>query len=106
MTLDQVNRVISKGAVVVKDGVIIDVGEEGDIRGKYEAEELIERKDHVVIPGLVDCHTHTQQYLLRSAINDEMLQLPPVWTKVLVPFERIMGEDLARLSSRASIIKC
>ncbi len=103
-TLDQVNRVISRGAVVVRDGIIIDVGEEEDIRGRYEAEEVIERRDHVVIPGFVDCHTHTQQYLLRSAINDEMLQLPPVWTKVLVPFERIMGEDLARLSSRASII--
>ncbi|MEO3993788.1 MAG: amidohydrolase family protein [Desulfurococcaceae archaeon TW002] len=104
VTLDQTNQVIPRGAVVVRDGVIIDVGEEGDIRSRYEAEEVIERRDHVVIPGLVDCHTHTQQYLLRSAINDEMLQLPPVWTKVLVPFERIMGEDLARLSSKASII--
>lgn len=104
VTLDQANRVIPRGAVVVRDGIIIDVGGEGDIRGRYEAEEVIERRDHVVVPGFVDCHTHTQQYLLRSAISDEMLQLPPVWTKVLVPFERIMGEGLARLSSRASII--
>ncbi|MFN3268035.1 MAG: amidohydrolase, partial [Zestosphaera sp.] len=84
VTLDQANRVIPRGAVVVRDGVIIDVGEEEDIRGRYEAEEVIERRDHVVVPGFVDCHTHTQQYLLRSAISDEMLQLPPVWTKVLV----------------------
>lgn len=104
VTLDQANRVISRGAVVVEDGVIIDVGVEEDIRSRYEAEEVVDRRDHIVVPGLIDCHTHTQQFLLRSAISDEMLQLPPVWTKVLVPFERIMGEDLARLSSKASII--
>ncbi|MEM4436740.1 MAG: hypothetical protein QXO22_07335, partial [Thermosphaera sp.] len=91
ITLDQADRVISRGAVVVKDGVIIDVGYEGDILSMYKAEEVIDRRNHVVIPGLVDCHTHTQQYLLRSAINDWMLQLPPVWTKILVPFEKIMG---------------
>ncbi|MEM3142899.1 MAG: hypothetical protein QW656_06760, partial [Zestosphaera sp.] len=75
-TLDRASRVISRGAVVVRDGVIVDVGVEEDIRGRYEAKEVIERRNHIVIPGLVDCHTHTQQYLLRSAINDWMLQLP------------------------------
>ncbi|MEM1831285.1 MAG: amidohydrolase family protein, partial [Desulfurococcaceae archaeon] len=104
VTLDQYSRVISRGAVVVRNGIIVDVGAEDDIRGRYKAKEVIERRNHIVIPGLVDCHTHTQQYLLRSAVTDWMLQLPPVWTKVLVPFERIMGEDLARLSSKASII--
>jgi 5-methylthioadenosine/S-adenosylhomocysteine deaminase len=103
VTLDRFNRVIPRGAIAIKDGVIVDVGESGDILGKYAAEEIIERKHHVIIPGLVDCHTHTQQYLLRSAINDLMLQLPPVWTKVLVPFEKVMGDELARLSSQASI---
>lgn len=104
VTLDSCNRVISRGAVVVRNGVIVDVGREEDIRGKYDAKEVVERRDHIVVPGLIDCHTHTQQYLLRSAISDEMLQLPPIWTKVLVPFERAMGKDLARLSSRASIV--
>lgn len=104
ITLDEFNRVIPGGAVAIRDGVIVDVGVEDDIRGKYVGEEVVERRHHIIIPGLVDCHTHTQQYLLRSAINDAMLQLPPVWTKVLVPFERMMGEDLARLSTRASIV--
>lgn len=104
VTLDEFNRVIPNGAVAIRDGVIVDVGEYEEIMRKYKAGEIIERKHHVVIPGLIDCHTHTQQYLLRSAINDKMLQLPPIWTKVLVPFERTMGDDLARLSSQASIV--
>lgn len=104
ITLDDFNRVIPWGAVAVRDGVIIDVGESTEIRRRYSAVEEVERPDHVVIPGLVDCHVHTQQFLLRSAIGDRLLQIPPVWTKVLVPFEELMGEDLARLSSVASIL--
>ena len=104
VTLDEFNRVIPNGAVAIRDGVIVDVGEHEEIMRKYKAGEIIEKKHHVVIPGLIDCHTHTQQYLLRSAINDKMLQLPPIWTRVLVPFERTMGDDLARLSSQASIV--
>ncbi|MCC6035095.1 MAG: amidohydrolase family protein [Desulfurococcaceae archaeon] len=104
ITLDEFNRVISKGAIAIRNGIIVDVGEYEEVLRKYRAEEVIERKHHVIIPGLLDCHTHTQQYLLRSAISDIMLQLPPIWTKVLVPFERTMGEDLARLSTQASIV--
>jgi 5-methylthioadenosine/S-adenosylhomocysteine deaminase len=104
VTLDEFNRVIPNGAIAIRDGVIVDVGEYEEIARKYRAGEIIERKHHVIIPGLIDCHAHTQQYLLRSAINDKMLQLPPIWTKVLVPFERTMGDDLARLSSQASIV--
>ncbi|MEM2004980.1 MAG: amidohydrolase family protein [Zestosphaera sp.] len=104
LTLDHADRVIPRGAVAIRDGLIVDVGEENDMRSKYVADEVVERRHHIIIPGLIDCHTHTQQYLLRSAISDAMLQLPPVWTKVLVPFERIMGESLARLSTQASIV--
>lgn len=103
VTADYANRVIPKGAIAIRSGQIVDVGGESEIRSKYIADEIIEKRHHLITPGLIDCHTHTQQYLLRSAVNDLMLQLPPIWTKVLVPFERMMGEKLAELSTRASI---
>uniref|UniRef100_A0A7C5YU74 Amidohydrolase n=1 Tax=Ignisphaera aggregans TaxID=334771 RepID=A0A7C5YU74_9CREN len=104
VTLDSFNRVIPKGAIAIKDGVVVDVGEYNDVRNRYRADEVIERLNHIIMPGLVDCHVHTQQYLLRSAITDEMLQLPPIWTRVLVPFENMMSLQLARISTQASIV--
>lgn len=104
ITLDEFNRVIPNGAIAIRDGVVVDVGEYEEVKRRYKADVVIERRHHVIMPGLVDCHTHTQQYLLRSAIGDKLLQLPPVWTRVLVPFERAMSEKLARLSTRASIV--
>jgi len=104
ITLDSFNRVIPRGAVAIRDGVIVDVGEYDGIKNRYKAEEVVERQNHVVTPGLVDCHTHTQQFLLRSAISDEMLQLPPIWTKVLVPFENMLKPHLVKISTQASIV--
>lgn len=104
VTLNELNQVLENGAIAIRDGIIVEVGREEEIRAKYKTEEVIERRHHIVIPGLVDCHTHTQQYLLRSLITDQMLQLPPVWTKILVPFERTMDRKLARISTQASII--
>jgi len=104
ITLDDSNRVIPQGAIAIKNKVIVDVDEYDNIKKRYKAEEVIERLNHIIMPGLVDCHTHTQQFLLRSAISDEMLQLPPIWTKVLVPFENAMKLHLVRISTQASIV--
>lgn len=104
ITLNPHNFIIPRGAVAIRDGLIVDVGDEFNIRDKYVAEEVVEKRHHIVMPGLVDCHIHTQQLLLRSALSDALIQMPPVWTKILVPFEEVMGEELARLSTQASIL--
>ncbi len=90
---------LKERSLIIEDGVVRGLahwGEEG-------TEEVLDRRHHIVLPGLVDCHTHTQQVLLRASIGDELLQLPPIWTGYLIPFERRLDEGLASLSSRLSI---
>jgi len=70
--------VIEDGAVAIKDGVIISVDRAGKVQDNFRAEEVIERGRHILMPGLVDAHTHTQQVLLRSFINDKRLSLPQI----------------------------
>ena len=40
------------------EGVITWVGKESDAPSELETEISFDAKDHVVIPGLIDCHTH------------------------------------------------
>ncbi|MFO8109800.1 MAG: imidazolonepropionase [Thermoplasmata archaeon] len=49
---------IKKGAFVVKDGLILDVGEELYIQENYHAEECLDATGKTVVPGFVDPHTH------------------------------------------------
>lgn len=52
--------VVERGAVAVRDGKILDVGPTADIERKYDlcGVKVIDATGQVVLPGLVDSHTH------------------------------------------------
>ncbi|MEK7789225.1 MAG: imidazolonepropionase, partial [Planctomycetota bacterium] len=53
--------IILDGAVAIKDGKIIDVGTTRQLGKKYNKKgvQVIDAMEKVVLPGFVDCHTHT-----------------------------------------------
>ena len=50
--------IIPDGAVLIRDGKIARVGTSDDLRQAYPLEEALDARGHVVMPGLVDAHTH------------------------------------------------
>ena len=50
--------VIENGAVAVSDGCILDVGEQDRILDCYQSETVLDARQGIVSPGLVDPHTH------------------------------------------------
>ena len=52
------DHILRGGAIAIKDGLIIDVGQTIDLQGRYSAEEEISAQGCLVTPGLVDPHTH------------------------------------------------
>src|SRR3989337_691748 len=57
--MDEVGT-IKNGAVAIKDENIIDVGQSNKLENKYKNNSIIiiDACEKVVMPGLVDCHTH------------------------------------------------
>jgi imidazolonepropionase len=49
---------IQDGAVAVKDGVILEVGESAALEARYDARHTLDARGRVVMPGFVDAHTH------------------------------------------------
>lgn len=58
VTMDPERRVIVDGAVAVEDGVIIDVGKASELKGEYSSGEVIDASRKIVMPGLVNAHSH------------------------------------------------
>ena len=46
------------GAIAIAGDAIMAVGDSAEIQANYEAEEVIDCQGQVIIPGLVNAHTH------------------------------------------------
>lgn len=61
---------IIDGAVLVRDGVIRDIGKVDMLRLRYPEEEVVDAGLAAVMPGLVDLHTRLERSVLRGVVND------------------------------------
>jgi 5-methylthioadenosine/S-adenosylhomocysteine deaminase len=74
ITMDGSRRVIDNGAVAVQGERIVAVGPRAEIDRRYQARQRLERPDSVLLPGLIDTHTHAPMSLLRGIADDLRLQ--------------------------------
>ncbi|MBI9047610.1 MAG: amidohydrolase family protein, partial [Anaerolineaceae bacterium] len=75
LTMDNNFNKFEPGAVVVRGDQIIAVGEEADILNSYEAQEIIDCNQKVLMPGLINSHTHVPMTLLRGLADDLRLDV-------------------------------
>jgi 5-methylthioadenosine/S-adenosylhomocysteine deaminase len=64
---------VKEGAVVVDKGMIVAVGRYEELAARYHAREVIGGEGRVVLPGLINGHTHAAMTLLRGIADDREL---------------------------------
>jgi 5-methylthioadenosine/S-adenosylhomocysteine deaminase len=74
ITMDATRRLIPDGAVAVRGSRIVGVGTQAEIRTRFTSPEIIDRSDSLVLPGLIDTHTHAPMSLFRGIADDKHLQ--------------------------------
>lgn len=57
-------------AVIIQAGIIVDILPVNDARKKYTATSDVCLDDHVLIPGLINLHTHAGMSLMRGIADD------------------------------------
>jgi 5-methylthioadenosine/S-adenosylhomocysteine deaminase len=79
-------RTLDDHAVAVRNGRIVAVLPQADATRRFDAREIVQRPSHVVLPGLVNAHTHAAMSLLRGRAENQSLG---PWLKDTVwPLER------------------
>jgi 5-methylthioadenosine/S-adenosylhomocysteine deaminase len=68
-------QVLEQMAVVIEGGLITAVLPRARALGMYESASRIELPNHVLIPGLINMHTHSAMSLLRGYADDLNLQV-------------------------------
>ncbi len=85
VTMDDSYRLYTDGAVAIAGDLIVAVGPTAVITQTYTASETINCQGKVIMPGLVNAHTHIPMTLLRGLNDDLRLD---VWLGYLMPLER------------------
>ncbi len=88
--MDECLTVISDGAIAVRGGKVVAVGEAADITERYSACRTVGGRGKIAFPGLVNTHTHAAMVYFRGLEDDLPLK---VWLE-----ERIWPAENAWLS--------
>ncbi len=104
VTMDDQRREINDGGLFIRDGKIEQVGKTNELTSK--ADEILDLRDHILLPGLINTHHHFYQTLTRAvpAAQDVNLfnwlkTLYPIWEKITPAGVRISTQTaLAELA--------
>lgn len=78
-TQNEKREILENKDILIENGEIIEIGE-----NLSKKDEVIDASNKVVIPGLINCHTHAAMNLLRGVSDDKDLQswlAEDIWPK-------------------------
>lgn len=88
-------------SMVIDGGKIIDFVDEAKVDEMYSAEETLDMKDHVILPGFIDGHMHTACNVLRGLAQDTNN-----WMMFgLQPFDNVSTQEDKNAGSELAIIE-
>jgi len=70
LVMDEKGTLIQNGTIAVKGENIVAVGEKETIENQYASREIISAEGFLVMPGLINCHTHAPMTYFRGLADD------------------------------------
>jgi 5-methylthioadenosine/S-adenosylhomocysteine deaminase len=102
VTMDKERHVIPDAAIAVEHGRIVAVGPSVEILRMYTAPERVDAGGKLIIPGLINGHTHIPMTLFRGLADD--LDLQDWLTKYIFPAEaKNVTEEFVRAGTRLGL---
>lgn len=89
VTLDDQHHIFDPGYVLVEGRRIREVGQ-GDYRGDPARVESVDSRKHILIPGLINAHTHSYANLMKGMLENLPLE---IWVMFILAAQRAMKPD-------------
>jgi len=104
VTLDGGGRVIADGAVAIDGSDIVAVDTADAVQRGFQGRDTIDAAGQVVLPGLINTHTHAPMVLFRGLADD--LALMEWLTKYIFPAEaRTVSPEFVRAGTRLAALE-
>jgi 5-methylthioadenosine/S-adenosylhomocysteine deaminase len=89
VTMNPDREILTDGAVAVLDGCIVAAGDRAAVLADWTPAHLLAPPRAIIIPGLIDAHTHMAQTLVRGLIANEL----PYILRILQPVTTAMTPE-------------
>jgi 5-methylthioadenosine/S-adenosylhomocysteine deaminase len=104
VTVDSGNRIITSGAVAIDGSDIVAVDTAESVRRQFRGRQTIDATGQVVMPGLVNAHTHAPMVLYRGLADD--MALDQWLTKYIFPAEaKTVSPEFVRAGTRLAALE-
>jgi 5-methylthioadenosine/S-adenosylhomocysteine deaminase len=104
ITVDGTRRVLNPGSVAINGAEIVAVDTPAAIAGRYKSAQTIDATGKVVMPGLINTHTHAAMVMYRGLGND--LKLMDWLQKYIFPAEaKTVSPEFVRVGTRLAALE-
>ena len=104
VTVDAKRNIYNPGAIAIDGTTIAGAGPAADIAARFTAEERIDATQTIVIPGLINAHSHAPMVLYRGLADD--LRLQEWLERYLFPAEaKTVSREMVRAGTRLAMLE-
>ena len=101
LTMDTQKTVLENGFIAIKDDKIVAVSDKNQ-QQKYLANTVIDMNDDLVMPGLINTHTHGSMTVFRSLADD----VPDRLHRYIFPLEKkLVSREMVRIGAQLANIE-
>jgi 5-methylthioadenosine/S-adenosylhomocysteine deaminase len=104
LTQNASRAMLSPGAIAIDGTDIVEIGTPDAIAAKYRAAETVDARDEIVLPGLINTHTHAPMVMYRGLADD--LALMDWLQKYIFPAEaKTVSPEFVRTGTRLAALE-
>jgi 5-methylthioadenosine/S-adenosylhomocysteine deaminase len=104
ITENAARAMLSPGAIAIDGADIVEVAAPAAIAAKYQAAQTVDARDQIVLPGLINTHTHAPMVMYRGLADD--LALMDWLQKYIFPAEaKTVSPELVRIGTRLAAVE-
>jgi 5-methylthioadenosine/S-adenosylhomocysteine deaminase len=94
VALDREDRILQEGYLVLEEDRILEMGLQKDLESRRKFDEVVELKNRLVMPGLINAHTHTPMTLFRGHVEGHSLFTMDGWYNTIRVLELQMEPQM------------
>ena len=94
VTLNPDDLILKEGYLIIEDDRIIEMGLQSNLDNRRKFDEVVELKNRLLMPGLVNAHTHTPMTLFRGHVEGHTLFTMQGWYNTIRILELQMEPEM------------